>query len=103
MASELLSRVAVRNESTQTWLQDLTNQINVGNHWLLTDGGLVIPDDGRERVPGKVLPGGEFAVSLTVQAPQTPGRYELALDLVQEGVTWFADRGSAARDDSRRS
>ena len=30
---------------------------------------------------------------LQVTAPDRPGDYELEVDLVHEGITWFADRG----------
>lgn len=33
-------------------------------------------------------------MSLEVLAPTAAGTYQLALDMVQEGVCWFADKGS---------
>ena len=37
-------------------------------------------------------------VVLEVTAPDRPGRYLLRLDLVNEGVGWFADGGSPVVD-----
>ena len=34
-------------------------------------------------------------MNLTVAAPSQPGEYVLELDVVEEGVTWFAQQGSA--------
>jgi hypothetical protein len=33
---------------------------------------------------------------LPVQLPETDGRYALEVDMLQEGVTWFASKGSTA-------
>jgi hypothetical protein len=38
-------------------------------------------------------PGGEVEMTLTVNAPQTPGEYTLQVDMVHEGVTWFKEKG----------
>ena len=86
----------VSNTSPNDWLQDLTNQINLGNHWLDADGQVVVNDDGctsafRDASRQEVA----FEVELTVTAPDLPGQYLLALDLVQERITWFAAHGSA--------
>jgi hypothetical protein len=34
-------------------------------------------------------------VEARVPLPEGPGRYELFVDVVEEGVCWFSDRGSA--------
>jgi hypothetical protein len=55
---------------------------------------MIVQDDGRTEVPGGVGPGEAIPLALTVQAPDRAGVYMLELDLVQEGVSWFAARGS---------
>ncbi|MDQ1706845.1 MAG: hypothetical protein QOJ88_56, partial [Pyrinomonadaceae bacterium] len=40
--------------------------------------------------------GEETTVPLTITAPKTPGEYTLEVDLVQEQVAWFHDKGSAS-------
>ncbi len=87
--------VTVINASDVEWEQDLTNQINVGNHWRSVDGATHVHDDGRARAPGRVPPGGRFQVELTIRAPMEAGRYVLEVDVVQENVAWFAVHGSA--------
>ncbi|MDR0182896.1 class I SAM-dependent methyltransferase [Lysobacter arvi] len=84
----------VRNESPVEWLQDLTHQINLGNHWHDAHGSEIRHDDGRARMPSRLVPGEECNVIVDVVAPDSPGPHELELDIVQEGVNWFADRGS---------
>jgi hypothetical protein len=39
-------------------------------------------------------PGGKETVLLDVELPNTPGSYELFVDVVEEGVCWFSERGS---------
>ena len=47
-------------------------------------------------------PGDEVEVELRVRAPQPPGRYRLAFDLVEELRFWFAEVGSHAARAGRR-
>jgi SAM-dependent methyltransferase len=70
-------------------------QVTVANHWLDGDGQRVVNDDGRAELPGDIEPGADVSVVLDVVAPAEAGSYQLELDCVQEGVAWFADRGSA--------
>ncbi|KAA0256336.1 methyltransferase domain-containing protein [Acidobacteria bacterium ACD] len=90
--------VQVVNEGSGPWpcRGDGTGrfQVNVGNHWLSEDGGLVAQDDGRAPLPADLAPGASAEVELTVTPPGRPGPYLLEVDLVQEGVAWFAERGS---------
>ena len=55
---------------------------------------MVVLDDARTAIESTVHPGGECEVQLNVVAPAQPGDYELEIDLVQELIGWFADRGS---------
>jgi len=45
-------------------------------------------------VPPGVLPGAELTFFVEVDLPQTLGAYHLLLDLIEEGVCWFSERGS---------
>jgi hypothetical protein len=45
-------------------------------------------------LPINLGPGQETALSLAVGAPVEPGDYLLEIDLLQEGVSWFALKGS---------
>ena len=89
-------RVRVTNRSTVTWPHDIPagRHICLGNHWLQDDGTRLIDDDARALLPYPVLPGATAEIPLTVQAPDTSGRYLLEVDLVQEHTCWFSDRGS---------
>jgi hypothetical protein len=41
-----------------------------------------------------VAPGETLTLDVAIWAPETPGEYELKLDMVDEHVTWFEDQGS---------
>jgi hypothetical protein len=41
-----------------------------------------------------MAPGESLSLTVSVDAPGEPGRYILALDLVEEGVTWFSEAGA---------
>lgn len=82
---------SVRNIGTETWQRGMA--IKLGNRWWRR-GALAVPDDGRAELPRQLPPGESADFQLTVTAPLRPGTHELELDLVQEGVAWFSERGS---------
>ncbi len=91
-------RVLVRNISNLTWLSRERAgdqfQVNLGNHWLNRNGGVVANDDGRAPLMRDLQPGEEAEFQLTINAPKEPSDYILEIDMLQEGVSWFGLRGS---------
>lgn len=87
--------VTVQNTSPSTWKSNPWLAISLGNHWLDQMGNMTRMDDGRTTLPNRVDPGEIIELTLEVTAPSCPGVYVLELDLVQEGISWFAQRGSA--------
>jgi SAM-dependent methyltransferase len=91
-------RVSVENRSTTVWpaLPDARgrHRLNVANHWLDEHGRVVDRDDTRSPLPFDLEPGARVEVLLFVRPPRVNGRYLLEIDLVQEDVCWFAERGS---------
>jgi SAM-dependent methyltransferase len=62
---------------------------------LLDDAGRLIDLDGaRAALPQQVLPGEACDVTLRLRLPASAGCFRLKLDLVQERVCWFEQRGS---------
>jgi hypothetical protein len=57
-------------------------------------GELLVLDFLRTPLPHDVPPGGRVTLRLDVRLPERPGRYQLELDLVDEGLEWFTDSGS---------
>ena len=90
-------RVKVKNTSGAVWPanqnQSGLHQVTLGNKWL-ESGRIVINDDGRTPLPGDLAPGAEIQLELRIRAPEKTGMYTLMLDLVQEQVSWFYEKGS---------
>ncbi len=88
--------VTVTNRSAATWRHDIPagRHLCIANHWLRADGSVWVADDGRARLPETLEPGASVEVPLTVRAPSAAGEAVLDVDLVQERVCWFAQRGS---------
>ena len=90
--------VRVKNLSDVTWSATGAEHhqfwLRLGNHWLDEQKQVVRFDDGRTSLPWDIGPGEEIDLFLTIDVPKAPGRYLLELDMVQERVSWFKDRGS---------
>ena len=97
-------QVRVRNASEVMWWarggeqndrSDNKFYLAAGNRWFKTDGTTLVTDmDGRHGLTKDLKPGEETEVPLLVTAPKEPGEYVLEVDLVQEQVAWFSDKGS---------
>lgn len=62
--------------------------VRISYHW--TRNGITHTADGlRSGFRSPVLPGAPTELECDVVAPAEPGRHELVLDLVEEGVRWF--------------
>ncbi|SIO28975.1 Methyltransferase domain-containing protein [Singulisphaera sp. GP187] len=68
--------------------------LRLGNHWLNEQNQVVEYDDGRADLPGDLEPGEEVDLVLTINVPKVPGSYLLEIDMVEEFVSWFKDKGS---------
>jgi len=92
-------KVKVKNASDALWIVYGTGdsgkyRVAVGNSWLDKNGQLITNMDGRYGLPTNLSPGQEVEVPLLITAPDKAGDYILQLDVVQEGVVWFQDKGS---------
>ena len=91
--------VKVKNTSEVTWLVPIGVEGNkyvvaVMNSWLDRDGKLLTDMDGRHGIQHVLAPGDETELPLLITAPKEPGDYILELDMVQEQVSPFKDKGS---------
>jgi hypothetical protein len=93
--------IVVKNASDQTWRDFGSTEkgkraVRLGYRWWdAADKKVVVdytPFRGELRTP--LAPGKSATMAVAVVAPPTPGEYLLQLDLVEELVTWFADRGA---------
>ena len=88
----------VRNAGPVAWPApekgSAIGRIRFGNHWWRTNGDMLSMDDGRTDLP-RLEPGAEATVPLEIRAPLERGTFRLELDIVQEGIGWFASKGSS--------
>jgi hypothetical protein len=84
--------LSLTNTSPVEWPADAG--IGVGNHWLYPNGEVATWADGRGYLSQTIAPGATGFCDLPIRAPSLPGRYVIEFDLVEEGVTWFADKGA---------
>jgi hypothetical protein len=97
-------QVKIKNASDVFWWsrggavndrQDNMYYLAAGNRWLsAADNSLVTDMDGRYGISKDLKPGDEAEIPLLITAPGKPGDYILDVDLVQEQVAWFHDKGS---------
>ena len=94
-SAEFAVTLKLQNASDHTWQQPDVGPLAVGNHWLDAAGELMlVQDDGRAPLLQVVPPGLQWPVLLTMRAPAAPGTYVCEIDLVHEGITWYAHKGS---------
>lgn len=95
-------KVKVKNVGNAPWpshgrASDGFFQVNLGNIWYdIKNSKIEKHPYLRSGLPSNVRPGDEVEVPLTITAPSVPGDYTLQIDLVQEMVAWFAEKGSVA-------
>ncbi len=89
--------VTVTNVSSQVWPAEKRNKypVRLGNHWLSPNGEMLRLDDARAILSSELKPSESAELSLNVTAPAEEGEYLLELDMVQEGIAWFKNRGSS--------
>ena len=68
----------------------------LGIQLLDRDGRLLARDHCRLALPQRVAPGESVALGGACPVPADPGSYQLKIDMVAEGVTWFEAAGSNA-------
>jgi hypothetical protein len=95
--------VKIKNTSDVVWWQrggemndraDNKFYIALGNHWLDKDGKRTSEVEGHNGIPKDLNPGEETEMTLLITAPRQRGEYIMELDMVQEAVSWFGDKGS---------
>lgn len=68
--------------------------VRLGAHLLNGDRADVAHDYGRAELPRDLVQGDAVDVELNLKAPSEPGIYTVELDMVNEGMCWFAQKGS---------
>ncbi len=93
--AEVLIELTVCNDSWRVWSsRDDATAINLSYHWVGPRGADVLYDGIRTPLPRPVAAGSTLRVSMIVRTPGKKGTYELQIDMVEEGVTWFSRAGT---------
>lgn len=91
-----LARVEAENAGSAAWrTRGAQDGIFLAYHWLDERGNPIVWDGARTPLERPVEPGGRLRQQVAVRGPLPPGRYRLALDLVEEGRFWLAELGNA--------
>ncbi len=88
--------VPVTNVGVAPWSSVGPTAVTLAYHWHDAAGATVVWDGVRSPLTGDVAPGASTTVNARITAPDRPGTYVLTLDLVRDGVGWFASLGPPA-------
>ena len=80
------------NGSKVTFYASGANPTNLSYHWYNTSWQVVIWDGIRSLLGSDLGFGQQRTLTAQVRAPSSGGVYYLTWDLVQEGITWYADK-----------
>lgn len=87
--------VRLTNSGDFAWSSLAFSPICLSYHWYTVSGHVVVWDGERSVFAADVAPGQTATVSARVTAPDSPGKYTLHWDLVQDGITWFESQAES--------
>lgn len=87
-------RLQVRNASRHPWSSDAPLPVELSYRLVHAGGGPAI-EGPRIRLPERVDPGQVLDATVPISWPAEPGTWNLTVDLILEGVAWFAERTGA--------
>jgi hypothetical protein len=92
--------VEVENAGSATWrTRGADDGLFLAYHWLDERGNAIIWDSPRTPLERPVAPGETLLQHLSLRGPIPPGRYRLAVDLVEEHRFWLAEIGNPAYEE----
>lgn len=90
--------VDIKNNGTQIWSHQGRGTFSLSYRWRDSNGQF-IPGEGLHiALDRSVAPGQTVAMELPIEPPARPGSYQLAVELVQEGVAWLSELGVPSLD-----
>jgi SAM-dependent methyltransferase len=93
--SEFRGQVKFHNRSyRQLSSADPEHPDFISYRWLDKQGAIIKKDGIRTPLIKIVMPDEKSKSELKILSPEKPGRYILAIDLVQEGKTWYSEAGN---------
>jgi hypothetical protein len=93
--------VELKNAGTATWrTRGAADGLFLAYHWLDERGNPIVWDGERTPLVRAVEPGATLRQEIAVRGPIPPGRYRLAVDLVEEQRFWLAELGNATLEEN---
>ena len=89
--------VSITNTGDTLWLTGQTVRAGIvmpGVRVVDERGEIVSERHGHPMLPRAIVPGQTFTLNLECTAPMKPGVYSAKVDLVDQHVCWFEERGS---------
>jgi hypothetical protein len=91
----VITPITIQNRGLVTWRSSGLRPVALSYHWLDPQTRRVVRYNGRRTLlPQAIDPGGALLLNAEVQAPEKPGSYLLAWDMVVEHSGWFSVRGN---------
>ena len=88
-------RVRLTNVGNTRWdTTPAAGQVRLGIQLLSRDGAVITRDFSRHNLPAPIEPRGRCEMLVQVPPPPHMSEFQLKLDLVREGVSWFELGGS---------
>lgn len=87
--------ITITNSSPRLWESTTTQPFLLSYHLYEADGTLVTYDGARTLLDDPVAPGEAVTIDAHLFAPDTPGDYLVAWDMLQEQVSWFSWKENA--------
>ena len=94
VGEDIAVELTIKNTGSNTWSKEGENAFHVGYHWFDSANHKANAEDYRTALPEDVEPDQEVTLPIKIGMPYQSGAYRLAIDLVHEGITWFAWRGN---------
>jgi SAM-dependent methyltransferase len=95
--TQLIVRVRATNAGSTTWVgsdRPALGAVSLGGHLLDAQGAVAEREVLRVAIGPSLPPGAAVQLEARLTVPVAPGAYQLKLDMVQDGVCWFEQRGS---------
>jgi hypothetical protein len=88
--------VVAENAGSAAWrTRGPEDGLHLAYHWLDERGNPIVWDGERTALERTVEPGEVLRQQMTIRGPLPPGRYRLAVDLLEEHRFWLAELGNA--------
>jgi hypothetical protein len=91
--------VELENAGTAAWRSLPGAGVYLTYHWLDLRRNPIVWAGAFIALPRPVEPGELLTIAVDTRAPTPPGRYRLAIDLVDEGRAWFSELGNHRLED----